>query len=171
MVTAGTAVKANLGVTLFAYLFTALEVGWVVLWTIAFSGVFDKTYVCNANGVCTDPNYGFLFLLLVAFFFTQQVLQACVHVIVAGTVGTWWVAPEDSGCCSRGVCNSFIRTVTTSFGSICFGSLLVAIIQALRGIAQAAQNNDDAAILACIAQCILACIQSILEYFNKVRII
>jgi hypothetical protein len=66
--------------------------------------------------------------------------------------------------------NSFIRTITTSFGSICFGSLLVAIVQALRGIAQAAQNNDDAAILACIAQCILACIQSILEYFNKVRI-
>jgi hypothetical protein len=170
MVTAGTAIRANLGVTVFAYLFTAIEIGWVVVWTIAFSGVMDKTFVCDANGVCNDPNYGLLFLLLVAFYFTQQVLQSCVHVTVAGTVSTWWVAPEDSGCCSRGVMNSFIRTITTSFGSICFGSLLVAIVQALRGIAQAAQNNDDAAILACIAQCILACIQSILEYFNKVRI-
>jgi hypothetical protein len=90
-------------------------------------------------------------------------------VTVAGTVGTWWVAPEESGFCSKGVCNSFIRTITTSFGSICFGSLLVAIVQALRAIAQEAQNNGDAAIFACIAQCILGCLASILEYFNKVR--
>jgi hypothetical protein len=88
-------------------------------------------------------------------------------VTVAGTVGTWWVAPEESGFCSKGVSNSFIRTITTSFGSICFGSLLVAIVQALRAIAQEAQNNGDAAIFACIAQCILGCLASILEYFNK----
>mmetsp|Transcript_16458 Transcript_16458/g.30592 ORF Transcript_16458/g.30592 Transcript_16458/m.30592 type:complete len:474 (+) Transcript_16458:122-1543(+) len=167
MVTAGTAIKANLGVCLFAYLFTAIEFGWVILWSIAFAGTLDSTYSCNANGYCTDPNYGLLFLLFVSFFFTQQVLQSSVHVTVAGTVGTWWVAPEESGCCSKGVCNSFIRTVTTSFGSICFGSLLVAIVQALRALAQEAQNNGDAAILACIAECILACLASILEYFNK----
>jgi hypothetical protein len=57
--------------------------------------------------------------------------------------------------------------MTTSFGSICFGSLLVAIVQALKALAQEAQNNGDAAIFACIAQCILGCLQSILEYFNK----
>jgi Plasma-membrane choline transporter len=59
--------------------------------------------------------------------------------------------------------------MTTSFGSICFGSLLVAIIQALRTIAQEAQNNGDAQIFACIAQCILGCLASIIEYFNTVR--
>lgn len=90
-----------------------------------------------------------------------------MHVTVAGTVGTWWVAPEESGFCSRGICNSFIRTVTTSFGSICFGSLLVAIIQALRALANSARNNGDAGFLACIAECILGCLASMLEYFNK----
>jgi hypothetical protein len=88
MVTAGTAIKANLGVTIFAYLFTGFEVAWVVLWAIAFSGTMNATYSCNEN-VCTDPNYGILFVLLVSFYFTQQVLQSCVHVTVAGTVGTW----------------------------------------------------------------------------------
>lgn len=57
--------------------------------------------------------------------------------------------------------------MTTSFGSICFGSFLVAIIQALRAIADQAQQNGDAQIFACIAECILACLASILEYFNK----
>lgn len=166
MLTAATAIKKNLGIVFMAYVFTALLVGWIVLWSIAFSGVFNKTYVCDANNQC-DVNYGFLFLLFVAFFFTQQVVQGCIHVMVAGTVATWWVAPEESGCCGKGICNSVIRTLTTSFGSICFGSLLVAIVQALRALANSAQSNGDGGIFVCIAECILACLASILEYFNK----
>jgi hypothetical protein len=57
--------------------------------------------------------------------------------------------------------------LTTSFGSICFGSLIVAIIQALKSLAQQARENGDAGILACIAEWILACLQSLVEYFNK----
>lgn len=61
---------------------------------------------------------------------------------------------------------SLCRSLTTSFGSICFGSLLVAIVQATRALANAARDNDNQ-ILVCIATCILACLESILEYFNK----
>mmetsp|Transcript_51375 Transcript_51375/g.124026 ORF Transcript_51375/g.124026 Transcript_51375/m.124026 type:complete len:480 (+) Transcript_51375:221-1660(+) len=167
MITSATAIKANLGSILWAYIFTALLVGWIVLWSISFAGVFNNTYNCDANGANCDVNYGFLFLLFVSFFFTQQVMQGCIHVMIAGTVATWWVAPEESGCCGKGICNSVIRTLTTSFGSICFGSLLVAIVQALRALANSARQNGDAGILACIAECILACLASILEYFNK----
>jgi putative copper export protein len=78
-------------------------------------------------------------------------------------------APDECGCCSSAVNSSFLRTVTTSFGSICFGSFLVAILQALRALAQSARENGDAQIFACIAECILGCLASILEYFNKVR--
>lgn len=90
--------------------------------------------------------------------------------MIAGVVGAWWFEHEDEpvGCCDANVCNSFIRTVTTSFGSVCFGSLLVAILQALKSLADSAQQNGDAAILACIAECILGCLASMLEYFNKV---
>jgi hypothetical protein len=34
-------------------------------------------------------------------------------------------------------------------------------------LANAAQSNGDGGILVCIAECILACLASILEYFNK----
>lgn len=57
--------------------------------------------------------------------------------------------------------------LTTSFGSICLGSLLVAIIQALQALANTARQEGDAGILACIAECILSCLASIVEYFNK----
>lgn len=165
MLTAGTAIKANLGVGLFSIIFTLVEFAWVIIWSIGFAGVFsDVEY--DENGQA-QLNYGLLFLLFFSLFFTQQVLESCVHVTVAGTVATWWVAPEESGCCSKAVCNSFIRTITTSFGSICFGSLLVALIRALESLASSARNNDDGGILACIAQCILSCLASIVEYFNK----
>lgn len=80
--------------------------------------------------------------------------------------GTWWFAPDEaSSCCSAGICDSMKRAMTTSFGSICFGSLIVAIIQALRALANAARSNDDGnAILVCIAECILQCLASIVEY-------
>jgi len=163
MITAGTAIKANLGVTFFAVFFTLLSVGWLMIWSIAFAGVYEVS--CDADECY--PNYGILFVLFLSLFFTQQVLQSCVHVTVAGTVGTWWVSPSESGCCSKGVFNSFIRTITTSFGSICFGSLLVAILQALRAIASTARMSDDCALLACLCECIIGCLQSLLEYFNK----
>jgi hypothetical protein len=76
LVTSITAIKANFGVTFFAYLFALFGVGWAILWTIAFAGVFEQTYDCNpGTNVCTDPNYGYLFVLFVSFFFTHQVLQ------------------------------------------------------------------------------------------------
>lgn len=165
MITAGTAIKANIGVAFFALFFAALQVVWLVLWSVAYSGVWDVTYVCGNDGC--DVNYGYLFLLFVSLFFTQQVLQYSVHVIVAGTVATWWVAPNESGCCSKGVCHSFIRTISTSFGSICLGSLLVAIIRALQMLANTARSNGDGGFLVCIAECILSCLASCLEYFNK----
>lgn len=171
MTTAVTAIKANLGVTGFAYLFTALAAGWSFVWSVAFVGVLDQTYTCseNINGVevCSDPNYGYLFLLFLSFFFGHQVIQNSVHVTVAGVVGNWWVAPSENGFCGKAVFNSFIRTITTSFGSICFGSLIVAFLRALELLANTARANDDAGVGACIAECILSCLASIVEYFNK----
>ena len=107
-----------------------------------------------------NVQYGYLFLLFLSYFFTHQVIQNSTHVTVAGTVGTWWFTPADgSSCCSSAVTGSLIRTLTTSFGSICFGSLLVAIIQAVRALAQSARNGDNQ-ILFCLAECILSCLES-----------
>ena len=171
LTTAITAVRGNCGVTIIAYIFALLAFGWSVLWAFSMLGLMDKTYKCETNAagqeVCGEPNYGILFVMFISYFFTHQVIQYSVHTCVAGVVGTWWFSPEESGCCSSGVCNSFIRTMTTSFGSICFGSLIVAIIQALKQLAATARANDDGGFLVCIAECILGCIASCVEYFNK----
>lgn len=47
---------------------------------------------------------------------------------------------------------SVIRTLTTSFGSVCFGSLLVAILQATKAVAEAARSEEGGSFLYCIAE-------------------
>jgi len=129
MTTAITAIKANAGVTVVACGFTIIAGLWFLLWSLAVSSSIDKS---TTNPECdptvqgqtcppAEPAYGIMFLLFLSFFFTHQVIQNSVHVTVAGVVGSWWVAPAENGCCGATVCNSFIRTVTTSFGSVCFG--------------------------------------------------
>jgi hypothetical protein len=163
-----TAVKANFGLTFFAYNSLILSFGWSVWWSIATASTVYVTSGCSADGGCeSDPNGFALFGFLVSYFWTMQVIKNVVHTTVAGTVGTWWFHPsEASSCCSKAVCDSFIRSITWSFGSICFGSLIVAIIQALRELAKSAREDGDS-MLMCCADCILGCIESLVEYFNQ----
>jgi hypothetical protein len=115
---------------------------------------------------------------LLSFYWTNQVLGNVVQATVAGAVGTWWFDPEETHgccCCSPALTGSLFRSVTYSFGSICFGSLIVAVIQTLRALVDnAAQNNRDrggdgcgGALLICLVQCLLQLLEQAAEYFNK----
>jgi Plasma-membrane choline transporter len=44
---------------------------------------------------------------------------------------------------------------------------LVAIVKALRATLEHARNNDDMQFLVCLIDCILSCIQGMIEYLNK----
>jgi hypothetical protein len=175
-----TAVKKNGGVFVTSFLITLISFGYLVVWMVAMIGVYAKEVGlcgggdgsnCGGNGE-VQPSWGYMFLLLLALFWTQQVLQNTIHVTIAGVVSTWWFAPDEaSSCCSVAIKDSFVRATTTSFGSICFGSLLVAIIQTLRSMVESARhdssNDGCAAFLLCLVDCLLQCLQGILEYFNK----
>lgn len=154
--TALSAVKSNMGLGFIAYFIMALAFAWNILW---FAGMSDS--LAASSG-------GITFLLLVSYYWTYEVLCNTVHVTTAGTVGTWWFVPgEANGCFSTALRDSFCRASTYSFGSICMGSLLVAVVRALRMMARQARQNEDAQLLACVLECILACIEDIVEYFNK----
>ena len=167
LLTACTAVKKNCGVVFVAYAFVVVAFGWSLLWTIALAGVYDQVIFTGVAGQVNNVFYGYLFLLFLSFFFTHQVIQNCTHVTVSGVVGSWWFSPADSGCCSGGVIGSLIRTLTTSFGSVCFGSLIVAFLQALKALTNAARSENGDSFLLCLAECIIACLEDIMKYFNK----
>lgn len=177
-----TAVKRNAGVVVVAYVIIAASYAYMFLWFVALVGVYDREGVCatsgsgqeSANGGECNPQlaWGYFFLLLLAVFWSEQVFQNTIHTVIAGVVSTWWFAPEDANsCCSVAIKDSFVRATTTSFGSICFGSLLVAIIKTLRAMVESARNDPDAdgieQLLLCCVECLLRCLEDALEYFNK----
>ena len=168
LVTALTAVKCNIGLAFFAYNNLLVTFLWSLWWSIACLATFYVLGDCNAEFYCENEINGFLlFLFLVSFYWTTQVIKNVVHVTVAGTVGTWWFVPgEARSCCSPAVVNSYWRSITTSFGSICFGSLLVAIIQATQEIVYSMRTQENSLIL-CIIDCILLILERLVEYFNK----
>ncbi len=87
---------------------------------------------------------------------------------VSGTVGTWWFSPvEASSFCSSAVLDSFMRAVTYSFGSICFGSLIVAILNVLVHYMRRLRRQRGCILLFCVIQCILTYLERLAEYFNK----
>ena len=168
LVTATTAVQANMGLTILAFVSLLLSMLWSVWWGVAFVSTNYVLGDCQPDGTCEgDLNGLYVFLFLVSYFWTAQVLKNVVHVTVAGTVGTWWLVPhEATGCCSQAVRDSYYRSMTTSFGSISLGSLLVSIISATREVLYAMREQDNSLPL-CLADAVLGCLESLMEYFNS----
>jgi hypothetical protein len=160
------AVRANIGVAFYSYLSIGLIFGWSVWWGLTTIATVYTVSNCDvADGSACDGNAGtaIFILFLLSYYWVVQVLNNVVHVTTAGTVGTWWFTPsEANGCCSSAVCNSYFRSITYSFGSICLGSLIVAIIQTVKEIIHSARDNNDSA-LACCAECLIGCIESLIE--------
>lgn len=90
-------------------------------------------------------------------------------------MATWcFNKTEADGCCSRAIHGSVYRSLTFSFGSICFGSLLQAIVSAFRCLVESARNqrnrDDDSlcgTLLLCILECLARLLEDILQYFNQ----
>lgn len=158
---------------------------WMALWGLAAMGMHqifvDADPDCDREvelasrgrshgGLCVGlPAYLAMFYMLLSVYWGQQVLQNILTCTTAGVVATWWYQPN----AKKATVGALYRSVTTSFGSICFGSLIVAILQALRTMADMAkrraneENNGGLACLACMAECILGCLQNIMEYVNQ----
>ena len=171
-------IRANGGITLIVLFLGCLMLGWIALWTASLAGLVDFIQVCDEDHNCVvqATNSGWIVPFVFLLFWTQQVFKNIIHTTVAGTVGTWYFEPnEASSFCSKGIRTSFSRSVTYSFGSICFGSLCVAIVQFLDWLVQTlrterSENGEQhpaSVFLLCCLDCILRLLQDVMEYFNK----
>jgi hypothetical protein len=105
-----------------------------------------------------------MFLFFLSFYWTAQVIANVVHVTAAGAVATWYfLAPNNMP--PGAVRGAFKRAMWNSFGSICFGSFIVAVIQAIRAMVES-QRGSENGFVRCLVLCILRCIENMLNYFN-----
>jgi len=146
------------------------SVVWTFLCAAATIGVYDR--MSKAQRKCDDENmetcslgkfYAFYFVFLVGLYWGATIVQNVCHVTNCGIFGRWYFGRRES------VCSSFTAAVTTSFGSICLGSLIVAVVQAVEMSLRNARRNSDnvvSTIILCALECVVACIRGIIEAFS-----
>ncbi|KAI8615222.1 plasma-membrane choline transporter-domain-containing protein [Chytriomyces sp. MP71] len=143
---------------------------YAVLWLGTVIGMAEWS---NSKSLSSGVMIVILILLVFMSFWFNEVVRNTVHTAVCGTFATQPNSESVSLPSNHTTANSLGRALMSSFGSICFGSLLVSIIRTMKFIAQMAKNNcaQDGNIFCCIVatcfECFFSCMANILEYFNK----
>ncbi|KAF8985046.1 putative choline transporter, neither null mutation nor overexpression affects choline transport [Entomortierella lignicola] len=165
----------------FTGLFT--QIAWSSFWIFSLAinySVFQRISNCKVEDttdgksklVC-DNNQLYIVMIYLNFvmYWNTEVIKNIVHVTISGVFGVYYFFEGSSaGAPSSPTLGSAKRALTTSFGSICFGSLLIAIIQTLRFILNSLKSDSDdgfMAFLAMCADCLLSMLQGLFEIFNK----
>ncbi|CAG9571221.1 conserved hypothetical protein [Leishmania major strain Friedlin] len=118
-------------------------------------------------GTASSADIAYPVILVFGIFWVQEVLTALVHVTVCGVVATWYFAGEGN-MPSFPVQASFQRATTTSFGSVCLGSLINAIASFVRFLIDTVRTSSDGDnFWMCIMSCLVGCIEDLVRYFNQ----
>jgi len=133
---------------------------------VAFVGasVHRKDDLKNAS---RGQEYGIYFALCFLTVWGMQVFCNICHVTYCGVFGRWYHRVDGTP-----LTKSLAVACTTSFGSICFGSFLIAAVRALEMTISAARRDaqEEGNILCCVIllvlECVVACLGDILDYFS-----
>lgn len=131
---------------------------------------------CDSSSCSSGKVAGLVFFETFSFLWTSQVIcNVSLATLAGGPYGSWYYfGPRDLGVMPKHpTLSAFGRASSFSLGSIAFGSLIVTLLDLLRLILNAAQNNANAdghpveACLACCASCFVGILQNMAEYFNR----
>lgn len=136
---------------------------WLALWSFGASGVV-------ASSIGDSGRWWLLVVFSVSLFWTGAVLCNTVHVIVSGMVFLVLIhgGREAASMPRNPLLQSLRYAVTTSFGSICYGSLFTAAIRTLRweirGFRSKIGNNEC---LMCCVDFLFHLVETLVRFFNK----
>uniref|UniRef100_M4BYL2 Choline transporter-like protein n=1 Tax=Hyaloperonospora arabidopsidis (strain Emoy2) TaxID=559515 RepID=M4BYL2_HYAAE len=119
-----------------AIVMVGVHISWTMVWVISSLGVvFHYGFLQLDDLLCTkercDLDYepaaiiAVLCLMLLTYFWITFVLRNVIGVTTAGTIAAWKSA-INAPCITIG---SWVRAMTLNLGSICLGSLIVAILE------------------------------------------
>jgi len=98
-----------------------------------------------------------------------------MEVCIAGYINRWWLEPKlDESQKLDAIGESLVRAIVYSFGSVCFGSMFIGLVNALREIANQIRPNPEEAPIKCLVvvqECIVSCIDVVASIFNDYAMI
>ena len=150
-------------------------------YSVTLSAVYVRygpdSSTCSNDGSCSYGRViGLIVFITFAAYWISEWLKNTIYSTIAGVYGSWFFCYSDNNWSNlpKGATRGAFRRATTySFGSISFGSLIVAIINFVRQIVsvaqsqEAGQGNAAAACAFCILGCLISILQAIAEFINR----
>ncbi|KYR02071.1 hypothetical protein DLAC_00870 [Tieghemostelium lacteum] len=168
-----------------AFICIAVFLGFITFWTASsvylFSIPGEAVIQDSGSSEHTLLNLHFntkirnlMYFMIFAFFWVTAFISAVFQHTVAGAVSNWYFSRDPTGESEVGSPNAFTslgRALSTSLGSLAFGSLIIAFIEFMQAMLAISKNSNSenklvVMIISCL-QCILGCIESILRWVNK----
>lgn len=154
---------------------TAFGAWWAVTLVAVYAKYEPGNASCAEAGGCSKARViGLIVFITFAGYWISEVLKNVIHVTIAGVYGSWFfLSNSPQGMPKDATRGAFKRSMTTSFGSISFGSLLVALIQLLRQACSVARQNEAAqgnlmgTIFFCILGCFIGLLDWLIQFFNE----
>lgn len=174
-------VSRNYGhVFVVSFLGGLLATAFSAYFCVTLVGIYAKYHPgapgCSADGgSCSVAKVvGLIVFITFAAFWITEVIKNVIHVTISGVYGSWYFCSRKAGGFPKGATRgAFKRASTYSFGSISFGSLVVAIIQFLRQICSLVQAEEQAEgdivgiILSCFLGCFINFLDWLVEFINE----
>eukprot|EP01102_Stenamoeba_stenopodia_P020835 TRINITY_DN8261_c0_g1_i1.p1 TRINITY_DN8261_c0_g1~~TRINITY_DN8261_c0_g1_i1.p1 ORF type:complete len:497 (-),score=103.56 TRINITY_DN8261_c0_g1_i1:91-1581(-) len=132
----------------------------VPMWLYCFFWIYAFSYSQYFGSGGDTINYVLYTYLVFSYFWTTQVIKNVVHVTASGVFASWYFLANNMP--HNPTLASLKRAVTTSFGSVCLGSLLVALIKTAKALL-----SRRGGLLGAILSCLLSIIDQLLQYFNR----
>ena len=151
--------------TIFAILSQATFTALYVVTLTAISLKYSDQIKSGADVQLEGVDIASMLYIVFSMYWSMQVVENVVHTSVCGVFATFYFLHGTGAAIIKPVWNSFSRSMTYSFGSIAFGSLIVAIIQFVRFLINSTRNDRDNLAAAC-ADCLLGMIEGLVRYFN-----
>lgn len=172
----------------YGHVFTVSALGGMV--AFAFGAWFSVTLVsiyvkyepnsrgsnpaCAGGGCSSAKVIGLIVFITFAGYWITEFIKNVIHTTIAGVYGSWYFCSGKPGGMPKGATRgAFRRAMTYSFGSISFGSLIVALINMMRQAVSIAQRREaqQGNMVGSMAFCVLGCFIGILDwavqFFNR----
>lgn len=170
------------GIVLISYLMALIA----CIWTLVWMGAFVQANIMLAGGIDSATAawssetlgsfVGLMFVMLISFFWAYKLLQVIATMATAHVVASWYFSPEvvtEGMPCLRPVTLVGLKRACTNYlGSIAFGTLIVAILEALYytikycASKMAGDNMVVKLVVSCVL-CVLGCLKKTIEWLTE----
>jgi len=152
----------------------AFSVFWIAQFIYLYSIPGAQVQIPDAPPKFNTSIRGLMYFQVFAYFWVVAFLSAVFQVTVAGGMATWYFSRDIDGYKANLGSPSFRsmgRAVTYSFGSLAFGSLLLATVRFINFVLTMTRKANRANrvvvfIVSCI-QCLLGCVQGFIKFVDR----